>query len=363
MRQWHRQRADSIRSREELPAGFTLQPGEEEFFKTVESPSPRKTIDFCVPRYYLSLAGNSPGDPIRRQCIPDVREFDRLPWEDADPLHEKAYTVAERIIHRYRDRVLILVTDECAMYCRHCFRRYFASRAKGALSETQLQEGIRYLKAHTEVHEVLLSGGDPLTLEDRRLLHILEEIRSQINRPLVFRLATRTPVVLPARITTELAAALGKIPSLFIISQFNHAREITPESGRAVEKLTHAGVPVLNQAVLMKGINDSVETLKDLFQGLLDIRVKPYYLFQGDLAPGTAHFRVPLGEGMDLYRRLRTEISGLAMPVYAVDLPGGGGKIPLSDTYLEGAEFVDGRLQYRFTGPDGKSYFYPAEER
>lgn len=374
MQEWHRQRAASYRSRKELPEGFSLQPEEILFFEKTEAShaaapdfSPdsarRPAIGFTVPRYYLSLAGAEPGDPIRRQCIPDVRELDQLPWEEADPLHEKSHTISERIIHRYRDRILILTTDECAMYCRHCFRRYFASRSGGALSETQLQEGIRYLEAHPEVHEVILSGGDPLTLEDRRLLHILEEMDRRVSRTLVFRLATRVPVVLPSRVTPELAEALGVFSSLFIITQFNHVREITPESRRAVELLIRAGLPVLNQAVLLKGINDSVEALRELFQGLLDIKVKPYYLFQGDLAPGTSHFRLPLSKGMELYRRLRREISGLAMPVYAVDLPGGGGKIPLSDTYFEGVETGEGARRYGFTGPDGKKYYYPVEER
>lgn len=319
-------------------------------------------LEFAISPYYLSLAGPEADDPIRRQCIPTVHEYSVLPYEDMDPLSDLKYSPVERMVHRYRDRVLILVTDECAVYCRHCFRRHFSSRRQGCLTKAQLEECIQYLQKHLEVHEVILSGGDPLTLEDQKLLEIIEKIRSRINRPLVFRLASRMPVVLPQRITGELISLLKGIPSLFVITQFNHPFEITGESRRAVEKLVGSGIPVMNQAVLLAGVNDSVEVLSGLFQGLLEMRVKPYYLFQGDLAAGTSHFRVPLPAGMELYRELRKRISGLALPVYAVDLPRGGGKVPLVESYLDIEETIDGMGMYRFIGPDGLSYRYPLEQ-
>ncbi len=361
MLEWHRQRADTYRSRDSLPANFQLQPREKRYFDSVDEAGLLPGIGFAVPPYFLSLSGKSPDDPLRRQCIPDVRELTHLPWEDEDPLQEGPYTVTERMVHRYRDRALILVTDECAMYCRHCFRRYFSSRRQGVLGESQLQGVIHYLVEHPEIHEVILSGGDPLTLEDDILLRILDEIHSKIERPLVFRIASRIPVVLPQRITRELVGILGRYPSLFVVTQFNHIREISSESRRAVASLVDAGIPVLNQTVLLRGINDTLQELGSLFHTLLDIRVKPYYLFQGDLAVGTAHFRVSLEKALELYRDLRGVISGLAMPVFALDLPGGGGKVPVMDTYLDRPVMKDGHRQYRFTGPDGKYYYYPVE--
>jgi len=361
MQEWHRQRAETFRFRDSLPADFPLHPREKQFFDSMDDAGQSSGVDFAVTPYFLSLAGDSPDDPIRRQCIPDERELTHLPWEDEDPLYEGSYTVTERMVHRYRDRVLILVTDECAMYCRHCFRRYFSSRKQGVLGETRLQESIHYLIEHPEIHEVILSGGDPLTLEDNRLLHILDEIYSKTGRPLVFRLASRIPVVLPQRITPELVSIMRRFSPLYLVTQFNHVREISPESRRAVAALVDAGIPVLNQAVLLRGRNDTVKDLGTLFQTLLEIRVKPYYLFQGDLAVGTSHFRVPLEKALALYRSLRGEISGLAMPVFALDLPGGGGKVPVMDTYLDRPVMIDGRRQYRFTAPDGKYYYYPVE--
>ena len=272
------------------------------------------------------------------------------------------------MVHRYPDRVLVLVTDECAVYCRHCFRRYFSSHRAGVITDAQLQQIAEYTAAHPEVHEIILSGGDPLTLSDERLGRVLEILHSTVQwadpgRTVVFRLATRMPVVLPQRLTPDLAVLLAKYAPVFVITQFNHPNEITEQSRRAVGELVRRGLPVLNQAVLLKGVNDSAEVLASLFQGLLDIRVKPYYLFQGDLAAGTAHFRVPLSRGFQLMRELRRRISGLAMPVYAVDLPGGGGKIPLTENYLHSHQAAsdDRPGWYRFTGPDGRNYYYPDE--
>lgn len=366
--EWHRQRKRTVRSPEDLPEYFRLRPEERQFFDHTSSLKNERALDFAVTPYYLSLVENAAGaqtalDPIRLQCIPTIHEYSVLPYESRDPISDLKFSPVERLVHRYRDRALILVTDECAVYCRHCFRRHFASSRQGVLTPDQLRSCIEYLNSMPEIHEVILSGGDPLTLEDEKILRIVGEIRRGVNRPLVLRLATRTPVVLPQRITSELAEALAAEGALYVITQFNHLREITPASTRAAAILNRAGIPVLNQAVLLRGVNDSVSALAALFQTLLEIRVKPYYLFQGDLAAGTSHFRVPLETGIDLVRRLRRHISGLAMPVYAVDLPEGGGKIPITENYLYGLVDDGEGKKYRFTGPEGRSYYYPLERQ
>jgi len=360
---WHRQRTGTIRSRSDLPESFRLHPSESEYFTYTPSAGEESRLGFAVTPYYLSLIGIGENDPVRRQAIPTVNEYQTLPCESDDPISDRAFSPVERLVHRYRDRALILVTDECAVYCRHCFRRHFASRRRGSLSDSQLQNCIDYLNTKPEVHEVILSGGDPLTLEDSRLLKIIGKIVKGVRRKLVIRLATRVPVVMPQRITPALAAALQDTGTIYIITQFNHRNEITPRSTQAVRELNRAGIPVLNQTVLLRGVNDNLTALEELFQTLLEIKVKPYYLFQGDLATGTSHFRVPLDRGMELYRQLRTRISGLAMPVYAVDLPGGGGKIPLTEAYLDHIIDEGEGKKYQFTGPDGRHYYYPLERQ
>lgn len=355
MSDWKEERAHTIRTRQDLPVSFTLHKREEAFFTTEGQADVQ--FGFAVTPYYFSLIGESPDDPLRAQCIPRKDEFKIKKYEVQDPLWEEPYAPLPRMVHRYPNRVLVLVTDECALYCRHCFRRYFASRRGGVITPEQMRKIVEYLQLHTEVQEVILSGGDPLVLGDSRISELLHILRYELGRTLVLRLASRIPVVMPQRITPELVKILSQYSPLFLISQFNHFREITPASRQAVSRLVDAGIPVLNQAVLLKGVNDRSDTLAELFQGLLEMRVKPYYLFQGDLAAGTSHFRVPLADGFALIRKLRGQISGLAMPVYAVDLPGGGGKIPLTENYFE-------KLQegwYVFIGPDGKRYYYPEE--
>lgn len=404
MNDWKFERTHTIRTRQALPVSFSLCPAEEAFFTSEASdeaggssgpaapelPDTGRTVvsqsganqpganqsglGFALTPYYFSLIGAGQDDPVRLQCIPRRDELEIKPYEVQDPLDEKHYSPLPRMVHRYPDRVLVLVTDECAVYCRHCFRRYFSSQRAGAITDLQVKRIAEYAASHPEIHEIILSGGDPLTLSDERLGRILDTLQATVHRAdpgrtVVFRLATRMPVVLPQRLTGDLAALLAGYAPLFVITQFNHPNEITEQSRRAVAELVQHGLPVLNQAVLLKGVNDSVDVLASLFQRLLDIRVKPYYLFQGDLAAGTAHFRVPLSRGFQLMRELRQRISGLAMPVYAVDLPGGGGKIPLIENYLHGSRGSNGSRAdtgslagwYRFTGPDGRNYYYPEE--
>jgi len=362
-REWAR----TIRTRQDLPVSFSLSLKEKAYFDAQELQDTQ--FGFAVTPYYFSLIGEDYNDPLRLQCIPREEELHTKPYEVQDPLSEEHFSPLPRLIHRYPDRVLVLLTDECALYCRHCFRRYFASRRRGALTLEQLKEIVVYLNAHEEVHELILSGGDPLTLSDEKISQVLNILRSEIDRSLIIRLASRIPVVLPERITPSLVEMLAEHTPLFVITQFNHPREITPESRSAISALVSAGLPVLNQAVLLKNVNDREDILAELFQTLLEIRVKPYYIFQGDLAAGTSHFRIALSEGFRLMRSLRRRISGLAMPVYAVDLPGGGGKIPLSENYLlhrreerhELGHEIEREGWYTFIGPDGNPYYYPDE--
>lgn len=363
--QWLEERKHTIRKLEELPLSIHPLRKERDFFGGTTG------LDFAVTPYYLSLIGSGSDqdepaeaegitDPIRRQCIPTVDEKRVLPYESSDPLHENEYSPVPRLVHRYRDRALLMVTDECAVYCRHCFRRHFSGGRRGAPGADELRQIAGYLGEHGEVNELLLSGGDPLTLSDERVERILNELRRA--RPgLVFRLATRMPVVLPSRITSGLAEMLHRFLPMFLVTQFNHPKELTGKSGGAVRLLLDAGVTVLNQAVLLRGVNDDPDILEELFQGLVGMQVFPYYLLQGDLASGTSHFRVPLTRGYEIVVELRKRISGIAMPVYAVDLPGGGGKIPLTESYfLERKRERSGGV-FSFTSLEGGVFEYPNE--
>ncbi len=288
-----------------------------------------------VSRYYAGLArvADPTADPIAAQFMPTAAEANILPYESTDPIADVRYTVSPRVIHHYHDRILILVNDRCATYCRHCFRRHFTGHSTGRLLPAELEGAVAYLRATPHVEEILLSGGDPLMLADDELAGIIRHLREGVpERPLLFRLATRMPVVLPTRITAALADTLCAAADrrLWVVTHANHPRELTPAFAQAVAHFIDHGIPVLNQAVLLRGVNNNADTLEALFRRLLHCRVKPYYLFQGDLAAGTSHFRTSIEEGLDLMDALRDRLSGMAMPCYAVDLPGGGGKIPLT---------------------------------
>jgi lysine 2,3-aminomutase len=296
-------------------------------------------------------------DPIRLQSIPRAGELTTRSAELPDPLGEESFSPLPRLIHRYRDRALLLVTDECALHCRHCFRSRFTGRGRGVLSDDKLHAVADYLRAHNEVSEVLLSGGDALLLSDARLQFIMDTLREA--RPgLLFRVATRAPVTLPSRITSNLVSLLRSRSPVWIATQVNHPDELDEETVVALGDLVDAGIPVINQTVLLARINDDPEVLELLFRALVALRVKPYYLFQGDLAPGTGHFRVNLERSLAIVKALRARLSGVAMPVFAVDIPGGGGKVPLEPSAFDG-EDAEG---YRLIGPDGQTYHYPREE-
>jgi len=315
-----------------------------------------------VSRYYAGLARSQhpAEDPIAAQFMRTASEDLVLPYETSDPLAEARFMPVPRLIHRYPNRALLLACERCATYCRHCFRRHFTGQSEGQISEQDLARIAGYVGTHPEIEEVLISGGDPLMLEDRRLADILERLSTAAApRPLVFRLATRMPVVLPARITLALADLLRQHGQgrLWVITQVNHPVEMTDAFAQAIGHLVDAGIPVLNQAVLLRGVNNDLDCLVRLFGGLVRLRVKPYYLLQGDLASGTSHFRTTIEEGLVLMDGLRDRVSGMAVPTYAVDLPDGGGKIVLTRATVLGVE--DGH--YILRDRRGGLHRYPYE--
>ena len=329
---------------------MTLSPEEEHWF-TGDEPK----LSFKSSPYFLDLARKHAG--IRRQVIPREEELYSRPYESTDPLWEAEFSPLPRMVHRYPNRVAVLVTDRCAVHCRHCFRRAFTGKNNSDLTIAEQEAIISYLKEHPEVKEVLLTGGDPLTLSDASLFMLLERFR-ECRSDLVLRLGTRIPSVLPRRISPKTARELGGFAPLWLILHFNHPAELTEESRRALTLLRESGVPMVSQTVLLRGVNDDSDTLAELFQGLLGAGVKPYYLFQGDLAAGTSHLRVPLGRGWEIMDELRQKVSGLALPRYAVDLPGGGGKIPLDRSQLVG----ENERGFIFRNSEGREFTYPREE-
>lgn len=285
----------------------------------------------AVTDYYLSLANpDDPDDPILRQCRPDPRELDDEDAADPDPLAEGRDSPLPGLVHRYPDRVLLVATNQCAVRCRHCLRkRIWAADQTETLDIDALDAVITYLYRHPEVREVLVSGGDPLTLANDRLDLLLSRLRS-VPHLEILRIGTRMPVVLPSRITDELCRVLRSHRPLWLATQFNHPTELTQEARAACTRLLDSGLPIVNQTVLLKGVNDDADTLGSLFSGLLTFGVKPYYLFHGDPVRGTRHFRTGVRAGLTLVSTLRERLSGLALPSFAVDLPGGGGKVILT---------------------------------
>ena len=281
--------------------------------------------------YFLKLI-QQPGDPIWKQAVPDIAEINDGICEK-DPLDEENLSPVPNLVHKYPDRVLFLVSNKCAMYCRFCTRNRKVGTDKMKISPHTLQAGYDYLRQHPEIREVLVSGGDPLLLPDIEIASILKNLQA-IPSIEIIRIGTRVPSVLPMRITKNLVAILKAHHPLYINTHFNHPNEITEESSLACTMLADAGIPVGCQTVLLKGINDDAHTLKKLFLGLLRIRVKPYYLFQADLTKGTNHFRTPTKTGIAIMRQLYGHISGMAIPTYALDGPKGKGKIPLTPQYI-----------------------------
>ncbi len=273
--------------------------------------------------------GNA-ADPIARQFVPDIRELDTHPAERPDPIGDHLKSPAPGIVHRYADRVLLKIASVCPVYCRFCFRREMVGPQLGeALSVDELEAALAYIRATPEIWEVILTGGDPLVLSPRRIADITTAL-GQISHVKILRWHTRVPVVDPGRVTDELVTAFkASDKTVFIGLHTNHPRELTSDARTAIAKLIDAGIPIVSQTVLLKGINDDADTLEALMRALIEARVKPYYLHHGDLAPGTAHFRTTVAEGQALVDALRRRLSGIAMPAYVLDIPGAFGKIPL----------------------------------
>ena len=291
-------------------------------------------LRMAITPYYFSLIDPSdPEDPIRKQAIPTVSEMKYAISDQKDPLCEDEDSPVPGLVHRYPDRVLLLITDKCAMYCRHCTRRRFSGQCDNHLSMQQIEKGVDYIRKNEQIRDVIISGGDPLMLPTDRLETVIKMLRS-IEHVEIIRIGTRAPVVLPQRIDTKLIKMLKKYHPIWINTHFNHHREITPESSRACEMLADAGIPLGNQTVLLKGVNDCVHVMRKLVRKLLTIRVRPYYIYQCDLARGIEHFRTPISKGIEIIEGLRGHTSGLGVPTYVIDAPGGGGKIPMLPNYV-----------------------------
>jgi len=310
-----------------------------------------KKYPMSINPYYLSLIKKQ-DDAIWNQCIPDIKEIDDN-FGMEDPLHEETDSPVPGLTHRYPDRVLLLVSNRCAMYCRFCTRKRKVGMPYKTMSREDILKGIEYIKEHKEIRDVLLSGGDPLLLDDSELEFIIKSIR-EIRHVEIIRIGTRVPCTLPQRITQELCAMLKKYHPIYINTHFNHPNEITPISKRACEMLADAGIPLGNQSVLLKGINDNPAIMKKLVQKLLAIRVKPYYIYQADLTKGTNHFRTKVNEGIDVIKSLRGFTSGMCVPHFVIDAPGGGGKIPITPNYVVKEEGSSIKLK----NYEGKEFTY-----
>jgi lysine 2,3-aminomutase len=322
---WQWQLRHAIGSVDDLVRAFRLT--ERELAGALRAQS--KGLPLRITPYYLSLAdGSDARCPVRRQCVPDVGEEEEAPGDLQDPLGEVAHEVAPHLVQRYPDRVLLLATDRCAVYCRFCTRSRIVGAGEGAVSLDALGPAMAWLRAHAEVKDVIVSGGDPLAMGTERIVRIVAALRA-IESVETIRLATRVPVTLPMRITAELVDALRPYHPLWIMTHFNHAKELTSEAVAACARLADGGFPVLNQTVLLAGINDDAPTLERLFRGLVRARVRPYYLLQADPVRGTAHLRTPLHRGLELMSMLQGRMSGIALPKLICDTPGGRGKVPL----------------------------------
>lgn len=288
----------------------------------------------AITPYYASLIQNADcTDPIFNMAVPQIQEFRNPPFLCEDPLEENQDMPVPGLIHRYGDRALLIATTTCSMYCRHCTRKRVAGTRETSISPLRLQQVVKYLSQHPEVKDVIVSGGDPLTMADETIDRLLAAIRG-VPSVEIIRIGTRTPVVMPMRITAELVSILRKYHPLFVNTHFNHPSEITSESAEACARLVDSGIPMGNQSVLLKGVNDDPQLMMTLCRSLVRMRVRPYYLFQCDLVRGVEHFRTPISRGLEIMEFLRGRLSGLAIPSFVVDAPHGGGKIPLLPTYV-----------------------------
>lgn len=318
-------------------------------------------LPIAITPYYLGLCDPAdPRCPIRLQCVPRVDETRTTVGDLDDPLGEVAHEVAPELVQRYPDRALLLATDRCAVYCRFCTRSRMVGDGGGARSLDKLEPAFRYLETHPDIHDVIVSGGDPLAMATSRIVTIVERLRS-IPHLDTIRLATRVPVTLPQRITDELLTALRPFHPLWVMTHFNHPKELTPESRAACTKLADAGFPVMNQTVLLRGINDDADVLEALFRGLVRVRVRPYYLLQMDPVKGTGHLRTSIATGIGLMERLQGRLTGIALPKYIVDTPGGLGKVPVLPDYVVARR--PGETDLRTFRGELVTYVDPPEDR
>jgi lysine 2,3-aminomutase len=327
---WKWQIRRAIRTADELTSALDLVPEELEGARAAE----RAGFPIAITPYYLGLCDRAdPTCPIRQQVVPRVLETATVRGDLRDPLGEEAHEVAPDLVQRYPDRALLLVSDRCAVYCRFCTRSRMVGNGGGPRSVERIGPALDYLRAHPEITDVIVSGGDPLTMATTRLVSIIAAVRA-IPSVETIRLATRVPVTLPQRITEELLDALRPYHPLWVMTHFNHPKELTSESTRACARLADAGFPINNQTVLLRGINDDATTLATLFRGLVRRRVRPYYLLQADPVRGTAHLRTPVQTGIDIMEQLQGRLSGIALPKYIIDAPGGFGKVPIGPNYI-----------------------------
>lgn len=316
-------------------------------------------LEMVAARYAVAITpaiaelidASDPHDPIARQYVPDLRELDSEPEESGDPIGDQAHSPVEGIVHRYPDRVLLKLVNACAVYCRFCFRREMVGPGRGGLSRTALAAALDYIRATPQIWEVILTGGDPLLLSPRRLKDVTDELTA-IGHVKVIRIHTRIPVAAPQRVSPALVRALRGGKATFVVLHVNHPRELSERARGAIARFVDAGIPVLSQSVLLRGVNDDVETLGALMRALVECRVKPYYLHHADLAPGTAHFRTTIAQGQNLVRALHGRYSGLCQPAYVLDIPGGFGKSPIGPNYWS----ADGSTVEDFCG---RRHAYP----
>ena len=326
---WKWQARNRVETLEELKKYISLTPEEEKGIANC-----LHTFRMAITPYYLSLINlDDPNDPVRKQAIPTEAELYFAPEESADSLHEDTDSPVKGLTHRYPDRVLFLITDCCAAYCRHCTRRRMVGQTDNALPREQIDACIEYIRQHPEVRDVLVSGGDVLMQSDDMLEYVISSLRA-IPHVQVIRLGSRVPVVMPQRVTHELCDMLKKYHPIWVNVHFNHPNEITPESAEACARLANAGIPLGNQSVLLAGVNDCVHVMKELVNELVRIRVRPYYIYVCDLSLGLSHFRTPVSKGIEIIEALRGHTSGFCVPTFVVDAPGGGGKIPVMPNYV-----------------------------
>ena len=351
---WTWQLRQSLKTQSDFEKVFTLTENERAAFA-----QGKELFNIRTTPYYASLAGDSPQDSIRQILMPQRFEIEEGLQQMLDPLGERKNNPAPRVIHRYSDRVLFLVTDICSVYCRFCTRKHFTGQEQAFIRNEEYEKALSYIRSHPGIREVILSGGDPLTISDAQLDRVLSDLRN-IDHVEIIRIGTRMPVVCPMRVTDELVAILKKHKPVFLMSHFNHPNELTAEAATALEKFVDNGVPVMNQMVLLNGINNHPALVQALNRRLLYLRVKPYYMFQCDPSQGTDHLRTSVEDSLEIQKELWGHLSGLAMPNLSVDIPNGGGKTYLVPNFQVAQE----GLTRKYVGWDGveAEYVSPAAE-